>query len=105
MHVFVQPLYHEQGVIQINPLKWRLTGANLEFFFSVVNYFAIAKEIRLPSRLRLQNTLTASLQRGKTPHQTVWRWGSCDAGALGNAENPFIAIAARSILTWSGSAR
>ena len=40
-------------------------------------------------------------------HLTVWWWGSCDGGALGNAEYSFIAIAPRSTLprsssTWSG---
>ena len=48
-----------------------------------------------PCRLGLQNTLTASLQRGKTPQTSIrdmtltirW-WGSCNAGALWNVEYP-----------------
>ena len=32
-----------------------------------------------------------------------YEWGSSDAGALGNAKYPFIAIAPRPILDWSGS--
>ena len=31
-------------------------------------------------------------------HKTTWWWGPSDAGALGNAEHPFIAIAPRSTL-------
>ena len=33
----------------------------------------------------------------------IWWWGSSDAGALGNADYPFIAIAPRSTLARSGS--
>ena len=42
--------------------------------------------------------MIASLQRGKTPPRSVmvWWWGSNNAGALGNAEYPFIAIVPRS---------
>ena len=36
-------------------------------------------------------------------HYTIWWWGSSNAGALGNAEYPFIAIAPRSTLARSGS--
>ena len=36
-------------------------------------------------------------------HSTIWWWGSSDAGAWGNAEYPFIAIAPRSTLPWNGS--
>ena len=36
-------------------------------------------------------------------HWTIWWWGSSDAGALGNAEYLFIAIAPRSTLAWCGS--
>ena len=36
-------------------------------------------------------------------HLTIWRWCSSNAGALGNAEYPFIAIASRSTMTRSGS--
>ena len=35
-------------------------------------------------------------------HWTVWWWGSSDAGALGGAECPFIAVAPRSVLARSG---
>ena len=28
-------------------------------------------------------------------HKTIWWWDSCNAGALGNVEYPFIAIAPR----------
>ena len=71
------------------------------------NYYTI--NTSLPSRLGLQNTLTASLQSGKTPPQQVsWIWHetsrvSSNCGALGNAEYPFIAIAPRSTLAWSSS--
>ena len=34
---------------------------------------------------------------------TIWWWGSSNAGALGNVEYPFIGIAPRSTLTQSGS--
>ena len=36
-------------------------------------------------------------------HQTIWWWGSGNAGALGNAEYPFNAVAPRSTLARSGS--
>ena len=36
-------------------------------------------------------------------HKTIWWWGSSNAGALGNAEYPFIAITLRFTLTLSGS--
>ena len=36
-------------------------------------------------------------------HQAIWWWGSNNAGPLGNAEDPFIAIAPRSTLAQSGS--
>ena len=36
-------------------------------------------------------------------HETIWWRGSSNAGALGNAEYSFIAIALRSILVWSWS--
>ena len=36
-------------------------------------------------------------------HKTIWWWGSSNAGALGNAEYPFIVIAFMSTLAWSGS--
>ena len=66
---------------------------------------------RLPSRLGLKNTPTATLQRGKTPlqrvswiwHLTIWWCGSSNAGALGNAVYPFIAIAPRFTLARRGS--
>ena len=35
-------------------------------------------------------------------HKTIWWWGSSYAGALGNVEHPFIAIASRSTLARSG---
>ena len=40
-------------------------------------------------------------------HKTIWWWSSCDAGALGNVEKTFIAIAPRSTLArkrsiWEG---
>ena len=64
----------------------------------------------LPSRLGLWNTLTAPLQMGKSPNECpgydtkqFWWWGSSVAGALGNAEHPFIAIAPKSTLTRRGS--
>ena len=37
------------------------------------------------------------------PQRVSWWWGSSNAGALGNAEYPFIAIALRSTLPRSGS--
>ena len=63
-----------------------------------------------PSRLGLQNTPTAFLQRSKTPrptsvliwHQTIWWWSSSNAGAFGNVEYHFIAITPRSTLALSG---
>ena len=67
----------------------------------------------LPSWLGLKNTLTASLQRAKTPptttnvldiwHSTIWWWGFSNPGTLGNAEYLFIAIAPRSTVARSGS--
>ena len=36
-------------------------------------------------------------------HKTTWWWGFSDAGALGNAEYPFVAIAPWSTLTLNGS--
>ena len=36
-------------------------------------------------------------------HKAIWWWGSSNAGALGNAEYPFIAIAPKSTLAQSGS--
>ena len=53
-----------------------------------------------PNRLGLEIISTTSLQRGKTPpqwvssiwHSIIWWWGSSNAGALGNAEHPFISI-------------
>ena len=33
----------------------------------------------------------------------IWRWGSCNSGALGNAEHPFIATAPWSSLVQCGS--
>ena len=36
-------------------------------------------------------------------HKTIWWWGFSNAGALGNAEYLFIAIAPRFTLFWSGS--
>ena len=62
-------------------------------------------------RLGLQNTLKASLLRGKIPSRpvsqdmslTIWWWGFNNAGALWNAEYPFIATALRSTLAQSGS--
>ena len=35
--------------------------------------------------------------------KAIWWWSSSDAGALGNVENPFITIAPRSTISWSGS--
>ena len=58
----------------------------------------------------LQNTPTAFLQRSKT-HQrmiwkwrkTIWLWSYSNAGALGNLEYPFTAIAPESTLARSRS--
>ena len=36
-------------------------------------------------------------------HETIWWWRSSNAGALGNAEYPFVAIAPRSTLARRGS--
>ena len=36
-------------------------------------------------------------------HKTIWWWGSSNAGALGNVEHLFIAIAPRSTLARNGS--
>ena len=36
-------------------------------------------------------------------HSTIWWWCSSNAGVLGNADYPFIAITPRSTLTWSSS--
>ena len=36
-------------------------------------------------------------------HKTIWWWESSNAGALGNAKYPFIAITSRSTLAWSGT--
>ena len=52
-----------------------------------------------PSRLEPQNTPTISLQRGKYSRYECPRYdikqSDDEAGALGNAEYPFIAIAPR----------
>ena len=64
-----------------------------------------------PSQLRLENTPTAYLQRGKTYPTSIldmslngiWWWGSSIAKDLGNAEYPLIVIAPRSTLAGSGS--
>ena len=57
----------------------------------------------MSSRLGLQNTLTASLQRDKTLRLSILDMTQnnrmvrlSDAGALGKAKYPFIAIAHRS---------
>ena len=63
------------------------------------------------SWLGLKTTPTASLQKSKTLpqwvsrlwHKTIWWWGFRNARALGNVEYPFIVIAPRSTLAWSGS--
>ena len=56
-----------------------------------------------PSWLGLQNTSTASPQRVSWIwHETIW-WRDYSNEAFRNAEYPFIAIAPRSTLTWSGS--
>ena len=63
------------------------------------------------NRMEVQNTPTAPLQRGKTPHlmsildmalSCVGWWGS-GRWALVNVEYPFITITPRSTLAWSGS--
>ena len=50
---------------------------------------------------------TTSLQRDKIPRNECpvyeTKQPSCNARALGNAGHPFIAIASRSALIWSGS--
>ena len=59
----------------------------------------------------MQNTLTASLQRGKTPPsecpeydiQQSYLWGLNNARALMNVEYPFIASSLTSTLAWIGS--
>ena len=61
-----------------------------------------------PSWLGMQNTLTASLQRGKII-RPGYDTKQSDPKALamlellGNTEYPFIAITPRSTLAWSGS--
>ena len=80
-------------------------------FNSKTFHLALLFVSRLPSRLGLLNTQTASLQKCKTPnqtsvldiwHKTIWCPGSSNAGTLGNAEYWFIAIVPRSPQTWSG---
>ena len=56
---------------------------------------------RWPSRLGLQNTPTASLQRGNTLPTSVVDMTLNKL--MGNAKYPFIAIVPRSTLAWSGS--
>ena len=62
---------------------------------------------RQPSRLGLQKIPTASLQNGKTCKTIDIKQsdaeGSSNAGALGNVEYLFIAIAPKSTLVQSGS--
>ena len=64
-------------------------------------FFTTSTTSTWPNWLELQNTLTTSLQRGKTP--AIWWWGSSNVGVLKNVEHPFIAITPRSTLAWSGS--
>ena len=102
------PILHVQVVICIIITFTEFWVPFSEWNFIFQNTYSLF--ISWPSQLRLQNTSTASLHRGRLPqrvfwiwHETNWRWGSSNAGTLKNAEYPFIAIAPRSTLTWSGS--
>ena len=68
-------------------------------FICLSNQCADSITCVLPSRLRLQNTPTVFLQRGKTPPPptsvqdmtfTIWWWGFSNAGPLGNAKYPLM---------------
>ena len=82
-----------------------LSGQNASYFICMLTY------LLWPSRLGWQNTLTASVQRGKTPPNECPGYDSKqpdgEASVIlevwGNAEYPFIAIVPRSILARSGS--
>ena len=59
-----------------------------------------------------QTTIDCTSAEGYPPrwvswvwHWTIWWWGSSDAGALGNVEHSFIAIAPRLTLARYGSTR
>ena len=75
---------------------------NYSVMFAILSVHVISSV-----RMRMwpsQNTITASLLRGKTsPMSVLIMTLNSNAGALGNAEYPFIAIASRSTLVQSGS--
>ena len=93
---------------------WGILVFGLDSLFNgistFVSYLMPKPSLLCPSRLGLQNTPTVSLKRCKTSPTSVrdmtlkiWWWGSSNAGALWNAEYPFIAIAPRSTLARSDS--
>ena len=53
-------------------------------------------------RLRLCSGVRPPQRMFCTWHKTIWWWGSSDAGVWGSVEYPFIAIAPRYTLGWSG---
>ena len=55
-----------------------------------IHRFHLCRGVRLPQQV------------SRIWHKTIWWWGCRNAGALGNAEYTFSAIAARSALAWSG---
>ena len=85
-----------------------------DFFFSALILLDVRFQHRLSPaswdcRLHRQH-LCRMLRAAISPltgilvwHEIIWWWGSSNAGAVGNAEYPFIAIAPRFTLTQRGS--
>ena len=74
------------GTLKIVNLDWIIMHK-----FCPVSWLVLCRGVRLPPSLHRRVSWIW--------HETIWWWGSSNAGALGNAEY----VAHRSTRTWSGS--
>ena len=80
------------------PYSWCFVGRCLQDRLCPIGWGCRIHRLLLRRGVRLPHQWVSCIW-----HETIWWWGSSNAGALGNTEYPFIAIARRSTLTRSGS--
>ena len=85
--------WHLNRVLMLNWIVWNRTDFAFNSVYCPIGWGCRIHRLHLCREVKLPPQKVSWIW-----HQTIWRWGSSNAGALRNAEHPFIAIAPRSIL-------
>ena len=108
-------IYHLQSIKLVSNWNWvclksHLSKKHCEWLVTWESFLRFYQQVMMAQlEGAVEYTDSISAEGSDFPQQLSWIWheiiwwqGSGSAGTLGNAEYPFIAIAPRSTLAWSG---